>query len=336
MRVVKSVSLDDVESRGSIKDGDVYRLLRALSQDPQVREDDVLALFDLNASCPVQVPRWQAFLVDVTSDYVVSQWEPAGYITSGKADWLINRLAVDGKITRSTEFDILRSVMARARWVPLSLACFTLNQVLHVVETGLGPTRVGQPIATGTINELEIELVRQTLSGFAADSSLALTRPELDILMRIDRALSRDLAPRAWTDLYVKALANALLVSAGFSAPDRHHALRAEVGPMASTASIDEVALSLAWVKRDYARQSSEQLALARLERQRIEIVTQEEFYDAGEAKWISDRLMSEHLGALSAVECAVVNHLRREGLLSDTLSKPDSRNDERSGPRAA
>jgi hypothetical protein len=68
-------------------------------------------------------------------------------------------------------------------------------------------------------------------------------------------------------------------------------------------------------LRHDYHSQSSEERALARLERQRIEIVTGEEIA-AEDANWLTDRLLSSLRP--SAVEAAVLVHLDRECLIGE------------------
>jgi len=320
MRVVKSVLVEDFEFRGSIKDSDVIRLMRAFAEDPHIQEDEAEALLRLNRKCPVQAPSWSAFLVDAIADYLLNQSGPEGYITAEKSRWLIAKLASDGWISNRAEFELLVIILGKARWFPLSLATFALSQVAGAVVHGFGPLRMapgqGQPGAVpGSIGEAEISLLRVILNAFGGESSLALTRAEAEVLIEIQASIGGRPVPPAWTDLFAKAMANVLLSEHGYAVPPRAVALR-PWAPSELPERLDaQVALSLGMLRYDYHRQSVEERALARLERQRIEIVTGEPIA-ADEPGWLSKRLLARRL--LSALEVSVMDHLSRECLIGD------------------
>lgn len=322
MRVVKSVPVEDFECRGSIKGSDVTQLKKAFSEDPHIHEAEAETLLRLNRSCPVQAPAWRGFLVDAIADYILNQSGPEGYITVEKSHWLIAKLSSDGWIGNRTEFDLLVAILGRARWFPLSLSTFALEQVAGAVIHGFGPLRRGQgPLMTqgavpGTIGDTEVALIRVILNAFGGDSSLPLTRPEAEILIGVNKAVAgRPTTPPAWTDLFAKILANVILAENGYAVPPRAVALRPGSIMDGQPTVEDQVGTSLAHLRRDYHTQSSEERALARLERQRIEIVTGEEIA-AEEGGWLSDRLMSSLRP--SAVETAVLVHLDRECLIGE------------------
>lgn len=323
MRVVKSVPVEDFEFRGSIKDSDVSRLKKVFGEDPHIHENEAEALLRLNRSCPIQAPSWSGFLVDAIADYILNQSGPEGYITAEKSSWLIGKLASDGWIANRAEFDLLVAILGRARWFPLSLATFALEQVAGAVNHGFGPLRAGQgPLQApgavpGTIGEAEIALLRSILNAFGGDSALPLTRPEMEILSGVNRAIAARPAPAAWTDLFAKATANVILHEHGYAVPPRAVALRPAVPAEGALAVDDQVAFSLGTLRGDYHLQTGEERALARLERQRIEIVTGEEI-EAEEAGWLTERLRTSRQP--SAIEAAVMAHLERECLIAEPL----------------
>ncbi len=320
MRVVKSVPVEDFEFRGSIKDSDVTRMIRAFAEDPHVHENEAEALLRLNRTCPIQAPSWSGFLVEVIADYILNQSGPEGYITSEKSRWLIGKLATDGWIANRAEFDLLVSILGKARWFPLSLATFALDQVAGAVIHGYGPLRNGQGYGQlgavpGSIGDGEIALLRTILNAFGGDSALPLTRAEMEILIGVNKAIAGRQVPAAWTDLFAKAIANMILSEHGYSVPPRSVALRPRVAAEPPATLDEQVALSLGTLRFDYHRQSVEERALARLERQRIEIVTGESIVteDAG---WFSDLVFSRLSRA--PIEAAVMDHLSRECLIGE------------------
>jgi hypothetical protein len=334
MRVVKSVPVEDFEFRGSIKDSDVTRMIRAFAVDPHIHGNEAEALLRLNRTCPIQAPSWSGFLVEVIGDYILNQSGPEGYITTEKSTWLIGKLSSDGWIANRAEFDLLLSILGRARWFPLSLATFALDQVAGAVIHGYGPLRSGLGhgqigVVPGSIGDAEVALLRVILNAFGGDSSLALTRAEMEILIGVNKAIGGRPVPSAWTDLFAKAIANVVLSEHGYSVPPRSVALRPLVSTEPSATLEERVAGTLGMLRHDYHRQSLEERALARLERQRIEIVTGEAIA-ADEKGWLSEQLFSRLSRA--PIETAVLDHLSRECLIGQDW---ESRKSERSG-RAA
>jgi hypothetical protein len=325
MRVVKSVPVEDFEFRGSIKDSDVARLARAFSDDPHIHENEAEALLRLNRTCPIQGPSWSGFLVEVIADYILNQSGPEGYITTEKSQWLVGKLAVNGWIANRAELDLLVAILGKARWFPLSLAKFALEQVAGAVIHGFGPLRagqgfgVGQGAVPGSIAESEVALLRVILNAFGGDSALPLTRDEMEILLAVQKAVAGRPAPAAWADLFAKSITNVLLAEHGFAVPPRAVALRPWVAPEGAQTLDEQVSASLDALRRDYHRQSAEERALARLERQRIEIVTGEALA-AEEAGWLSERIGAS--SRRSAIEAAVLAHLDRECLIDDGLGR--------------
>jgi hypothetical protein len=324
MRVVKSVPVEDFEFRGSIKDSDVARMMRAFAEDPHIHENEAETLLRLNRSCPIQAPSWSGFLVDVIADYILNQSGPEGYITAEKSRWLIAKLASDGWIANRAEFDLLVAILGKARWFPLSLATFALDQVAGAVIHGFGPLRAGhgqQGAVPGTIGEGEIALIRVIVNAFGGDSALPLTQQETEILIGVNKAVSGAgrTVPAAWTDLFAKAMTNVILSEHGYAVPPRAVALRPWVSEAAYTTFDEQVAASLGLLRQDYHRQSVEERALARLERQRIEIVTGESIVPEEEG-WLTQRLLESR--RRSAVEAAVLDHLGRECLIGEGFER--------------
>lgn len=319
MRVVKSVPVEDFEFRGSIKDSDVTRLVRAFADDPHIHDNEAETLLRLNRSCPIQAPTWSGFLVDAIADYIVNHSGPEGYITAEKSRWLIGKLASDGWIENRAEFDLLVDILGRARWLPLSLATFALEQVAGAVVHGFGPLRrnqgrrAAQGPVPGMIVDSEVALIRVILTAFGGESGLPLTRMEAEILIGINKAVAGRPVSAAWTDLFAKAMANVLLAEHGYAVPPRAVALRPAAGDCQDIEA--QIATSLGRLRHDYHSQSIEERALARLERQRIEIVTGEAFA-AEEAGWLTERILSSIRP--SAIEAAVLTHLDRECLIGE------------------
>jgi hypothetical protein len=310
---------------------------RAFNEDGTISTSEAEALLSLNSACRVTDPTWAPFVIEALTDYIVHQSEPDGYIVVDKADWLLARISRDGHIATNTELELLINVIDKARWSPPSLAAFALAQVRDAVVSGIGVTRAGLMLKPGMIGQNEIDLVRRILYAFAGDGSIAVTRAEAEVLIAINKALAHGKSSPAWTELFVKAVGASVLASLGHHIPPREEALRIEVWAkgadargagalLADTMSIGEdgssarerigkflgrmVAGGAGSVWSTFRMQSSEERALARLERQRLEIVTQERIDDA-ECQWLIDTLGKD--GKLDANEIELLSFLQRE-----------------------
>jgi hypothetical protein len=322
MRVLKSVELVEMMERGSVKDADVLRLTQAIDRNGGISQAEANCLLALHKDCPVQAPAWKDFLVGVLTEHIVDHAEPEGYITAAKAKWLVSGISRDGRVETRAELDLLVSVIERARWVPASLVAFALAQVREAVIRGDGPLRTGEPATRGAIREREVGLVRALLCAFSDNGRIPITRTEAEILFDINDEIVPSLGCEAWTDLFVKASANLILAASGYSVPDRATALRAgdfskrgfDGLPASLSASVEA---SLRPIRTAYGEQSQEERSLARLERQRIEIVTGEDICN-GEAGWLAVRFLSDSV--LSPTEEALVGYFRRERLIGGPL----------------
>jgi len=316
MGSLKLLSVDEIMKRGSIKDVDVLRFRAAFYEDDVISSEEAETLFALDDACRVQDPSWVDFFIEAATDYIVDQTEPEGYLTANNAEWLIAHITKDGKVKRKTEVGLLVNVLEKARWSPITLVRFALEQVRAAVTEGEGPLRPDQSLAKGQMSESDVELVRRMLYAFAGDGNVAVTRDEAEVLFDINDAMADAEPNPAWTDLFVKAIANVVMAVSGHMVPTREEALRrdawladrGELSPLAMISAM--VTSSLDAVRGAYHEQSPEECELARLEHQRIEIITNE-VITAVEAEWLCGRIGRN--GRLTANEAALVAYLKKE-----------------------
>lgn len=314
MASIKSISIDDMLANGSIGEADVLRLRSACYEAGGISAADADALLSLDAECSSKARTWAGFVVEAVSDYVVTQAEPEGYVSSENAAWLMARINHDGSIASRTELELLVTILDRARWSPEGLVRFALAQVRDAVISGSGPLRGDGPLKPGEIAEAEVELLRRILYAFGGDGNIAVTEGEADILFEINDATA-DVAPNAaWTDLFVKAIANAVMSASAYSVPTREEALRREAW-LASSHDVSLLDLlksvtELPRILTGYKKQTREETALARLERQRVEMIVNERI-TASEARWLAERIGRD--GKVTANEAALIAYLQNE-----------------------
>lgn len=314
MSGLKSLPVEDILARGVVTSDDLAQFRRVFYEDGVVSSVEADTLFKL-ANCKYDGTGWADFVVEAITDYIVFQAHPQGYVTSENGHWLLDRIGGDGGVTTKLELDLAVNVIDKARWAPVSLATFALDQIKRAVISGTGPSRSNVP--AGTISPSEVDLLRRILYAFGGDGHVAITRAEADVLFDIDEAVASSEPNPAWTDLFVKAVANVIMATSGYAVPSREQALRQEAlldAPEQMTSVytflLTMVRSNLSMIKDAYSDQTSEERALARLEHQRIEIITNESINEV-EASWLAGRLGRD--GRLSPSETALVGYLRAE-----------------------
>lgn len=315
MGVLGALPIAEIKARGSIKDADVLKLRRNYYADGEITPDEAEIIFALNDACPVQDPGWADCFVETITDYIVDQAKPEGYLTTENADWLIARISKDGKVETKTEMELLVNVLDKARWAPQSLVRFALEQVKNAVISGTGPLRSGKMLEPGVVTEADVDLLRRILYSFGGDGNLAITQPEADILFDIDTATADADNHPSWGDLFVKAIANAVMAASGYATPSREEALARDAwldrrGDLSLDKIVPGMASGIKGIFSGYEEQSEEQRAIARLEQQKIEIVTNEAVTTV-EAAWLAGRIGRD--GMVNPNERALLMFLKAE-----------------------
>lgn len=298
--------IEQIARRGSIKEADVRRIDNLIRADGLIGRAEAEMLFALQDAARVQHPCWADYFIETVSEHIVDHAEPAGYVNAENANWLMRWITTEGYVASRVELDLLLTILERARWAPISLAIFALDQVRHAVVNAVGPLRSGNLFAPrGQLTDADTHVVRRILCAVGRDAGLAITRAEANALFDIDQTIEGD-HPASWTDLLLKATAHGMLSSLGQGTAMRPDALAEGV--------TDQACL------RDVRR---EELALLRLERQRLEIVTNEEIQDCS-PRWLAGRMgdfadlsrrEQEFLGRLAQVSSAIEAALSNEGL---------------------
>lgn len=306
----------EIISRRSITDFDVARLRRAFYEDGIIGLAEAEQMFEANDACTVKDASWPAFFIEAICDFLINQTEPDGYLTAANADWLIQHVSKNGYVETETELELLVTILEKARWSPVRLIRYALAQVKRAVIEDQGPLRAGAGEEKGQITSAEIDLLKRMLYAFAGDGNIAVTRDEAEILFEINDALFDGAVTPEWTDFFTKALANVLMATSGYAVPAREVALRREAwletrGDLGPGAMLQKMAMSsLSAIMSAYKEQSTEEQAIAQLERQRVEIITNEQI-SKDEAEWLADRLCRD--GRLSSAEKALIAFLKRE-----------------------
>ncbi|WP_367165799.1 hypothetical protein, partial [Mesorhizobium sp.] len=221
-----SAPVAGLASKNRITAEDVVMLRREVFGDGVVTRGEAEALFALDATAKDKCAQWPDFFIEAVTDFIVHQEKPAGYISQDNADWLVRAISRDGMVDSRTELELLVHVLEKAKSSPNGLCAYALEQVAHAVIDGKGSLMHDGKLVPGLIAKAEVELLRRILYAHGGDGNIAITRAEAEMLFKInERTAAADNDP-SWNDLFVKAIANFVMCSAGYEAPMRDVALR--------------------------------------------------------------------------------------------------------------
>jgi hypothetical protein len=297
--LIMSAPVAGLTSKNRITAEDVVMLRREVFGDGVVTRDEAEALFALDATARDKCAEWPDFFVEAVTDFIVHQEKPAGYISQDNADWLVRAISRDGVVDSRTELELLVRVLEEAKSSPNGLCAYALEQVAHAVIDGKGPLMHGGMLVPGSTAKAEVELLRRILYAYGGDGNIAITRAEAEVLFRINERTAAAQNDPSWNDLFVKAIANFVMCSAGYEAPTRDVALRRDsffeqaepeigsfFGRMVSggLAGIMEAYRAPGDIESEWESKNKSAEALAR----RAETI------DASEAKWLAERIGSD------------------------------------------
>jgi hypothetical protein len=294
MGVLSAISVAEIKARGCIRDADVLKLRRNYCDDSRISAEEADTIFTLNNACPVQDPAWAQCFVETITDYLVEQIPPQGYITAENARWLTERVAREGKVESKSELELIVNVLHKARWAPQSFARFALDQLKEAIIAGRGPLRSGNMPQPALVTEADVDWLRRTLCAYGSDGNLAVTRLEAEVLFDIEEATASADNHRAWPELFIKAIAGAVMAAAGYATPARARALAPE--PWRNRRAhppreeVYGMAVGCGGNLSAYRAQTEEERAIAGLTQQKIEIVTREPLIFAP-AEWLAVRI---------------------------------------------
>ena len=301
-------------ARGKITADDVLELRHRVFWKGVVTPDDAEMVFALNDQLEQNAdPSWEPFFVEALTDYIVFQAEPRGYISDENADWLIAHIGRSGHVDTACELELLVKVLERAQLSPVKLVTFALEQVKWGVIRSQGYVGACHQNEPGVVDKAETELVRRILFAFGGDGNISITRQEAGILFDINDATDEKKNDPAWSDLFVKALANFLLATSGYQVPTRQEALRREAWLDEPTAGVRAFmgemlagSLNAMWQAAKHGtldgepRHESGSSGLT---------IGTEPLSTADDARWLADRMRRDHV--LHADEVALINFLK-------------------------
>jgi hypothetical protein len=309
-------TVKEILARGVITAEDVRKLRYSVFWKGVVTPDDAEMVFALNDRLEKNAhPSWKPFFVEALTDYIVMQAEPSGYISDENADWLIARIGRSGQVDTECQLELLVKVLERAKLSPVKLVTFALEQVKWGVIRTQGYVGVCHQNEPGVVDKAETELVRRILFAYGGDGNISITRQEAGILFDINDATDETKNDPAWSDLFVKALANFLLATFGYQVPTRQEALHREAWLDEPTAGVGAFmgqmltgSLNAVWEAFTHGSLDDKPRHVNESSGLKISDVPLSTVEDA---RWLADRIQRDHL--MRANEKALINFLKEK-----------------------
>ncbi|MCF6292625.1 MAG: hypothetical protein L3J04_04435 [Robiginitomaculum sp.] len=91
-------------------------------------------LFDVCGSFPKSDCAWKRAFVTAITDYLLGQGEEYGFLEFDAEDWLIDMISNDDQSHAVVNFEVLQSVLAKAKNASTRLASFGLSITLKAAK----------------------------------------------------------------------------------------------------------------------------------------------------------------------------------------------------------
>ena len=209
-----AAAIERLKGAGRITADDVQGLRALVYGAEAIVPEAIEALAALDGATAERVPEWGDFFAEATTDYVVRQQEPSGYVDEARADWLIRVLAGSGGASLDTALLALSQIMDAADETPRALADFARDQVKEAI------------LRKGWIGAADTALLRRLIFAAASDQGLAVSRAEAEMLFEINDACRGGGADPGWPDFFARAVFDCLTAANPFGAVSRQQAAR--------------------------------------------------------------------------------------------------------------
>jgi len=306
----------DLISAGRMSEDDLLRFRRMTGKDFEISDGEANLLFEVNDA--VETPEgWTEYFVNAISSYVLYQTAPQGYVTDENAAWLRARIDHDGVVETETELHLLLSLLKNAHNVTNDIEKFTLDQVGAAVRSGTGYIGKNRQLKPGVIGEAEIHILRRVLYSVSGDQGISISQTEAEFIFDLNEETLAAENHTDWQDLFVKAIANHLMMNTAYNEPSREEALRQENWLESPTNAITIGSL----FKSIFDKNHRKSLLNAETDMQNtlehgsmftdeVAIANAEKVTDL-EATWLIERLNRD--GQLDANEKALLDFLKQE-----------------------
>ncbi len=297
-----AVELAKIGAKGYVTAEDVLVLRRGVFKDGIVSPAELDALFMLGERAPEGDREWPMFFEEAAADFYLREEEPQGYLTDVEFATLRARVTRDGEGASPLELRLMIKLLETAVATPPAMAAFVADQLKRSILTGR--------LRKGVTKE-DTELVRRFIFAKGGEANVAVTRAEAELLFDINDANAGAPNDPAWTEFFVKAIANHLMSHFSYAPQAREEARRQHAFMTDRSADVGGffkrmVAGGLSGFKGD-----GKSLQAERNEQRERDAAIAEKITPA-EADWLADRIGRD--GRLMESERALVDYMKKLG----------------------
>ena len=166
-----------------------------------VTREEVEALFRLNAEARELSVAWRQLFIEATTDLIVRQGQPSGYVDEATADWLVG--LVRANLIKGDEIELLLHVLEEADGTPARFSYFVLGVVKRFALTTI--PRLGR------LDARVLSMLRRAVTAKGSTDNVSVTHAEAEALFEVNVALRGLPADPMWKDFFVRAVAGAVL-----------------------------------------------------------------------------------------------------------------------------
>ena len=283
-----------------------------------LRASDMDLVFEVARKAgPNPCREWTQLFSEAVTDYLVRQAGPNGYISNGKASWLMAQFQKGGGICTKAEFAMLIDVMTSASGVPPALSAFALDEIKTAILNGRRGAFTDEDHPKGIVTKPDVEALRAVLFAATPGSACHITQEEAEVLFDIADATADGNADASFDDLFARAIAN-YLMAISLHAQSASEELHREkwldereklpgffariMGKASEMSFLDTLKSPLELADEDMAKRNADD------ERERAE----SEMVTDAEAQWVLAHLTRD--GKLSSAEKHLLTWLSAEG----------------------
>jgi hypothetical protein len=321
-------AFETVLAKGSIAAADVLSLRHGFYRDGAISRTEADALFRLHEECKIEAPaEWSFFFIEAITEAIVYQEQPRGYINDEEAEWLLEHILHDGKVSGGLELSLLLHVLDRALSAPNKLKEFAVAHLCAEVIRGEGPSLEGHKLTPGAVDEVEVDMLRRILYAPGGDGQVNITTAEANPLCAIDEATKGGNNSLRWPVLFANAMSQHLMGYIHFTPVSEKEQLRRErwvadvsaSGPRFASRMLEALLSGEAfnvWLKKTPEKDHSLEMMAKTAE---AEQVTSSEMNDLKARLWkdgqisMAERAMLDKIGQLVPELAPQLNQLKEK-----------------------
>jgi hypothetical protein len=196
-------------------------------RDSAISRAEAEALLTLDRLQPDSTPLWRDFAATAIAEHIVAA-EPAGLLDSEKSEWMMRRVAPEGRVESAMAFEMMLRAFERAQEVTPQLSAFAIRQLCAACINGEGAL-IGERVHFSRMMDAQdTAMLHRMLVAAGGSEGRPVSREEAEALFDLHDAMARSQNNTAFNDLFYRAIANYVLAASGHALEPRKEVLSPE------------------------------------------------------------------------------------------------------------